>query len=60
MLLQVDRPFVKSEQISFATLPSPNDVINANDLATVSGWGRLWVSQAFYTDGIYYISTKIN
>ncbi|XP_017888643.1 chymotrypsin-2-like, partial [Ceratina calcarata] len=41
-LLKVEKPFVKSPQISFVTLPSVSDVVHANDLATVSGWGRLW------------------
>ncbi|CAD1468906.1 unnamed protein product, partial [Heterotrigona itama] len=40
-LLKVSKPFVKSNVISFVTLPSPSDAIKANDVAVVSGWGRL-------------------
>lgn len=43
-LLQVKTPFIKSKVLSFVPLPSPDVVIKANDVATVSGWGRLWVS----------------
>ncbi|KAG7197996.1 hypothetical protein KM043_016221 [Ampulex compressa] len=39
---QVRTPFVKSELIAFATLPEPEEVVNAADIATVSGYGRLW------------------
>ncbi|XP_053996070.1 chymotrypsin-2-like [Hylaeus anthracinus] len=41
-LLKVDKPFSTSKQISFVTLPTENENITANQLATVSGWGRLW------------------
>ncbi|CAK9805104.1 Mite allergen Der p 3 [Anthophora plagiata] len=41
-LLKVKEPFVKSKKITAVRLPSADDVINANDIATVSGWGRLW------------------
>ena len=41
-LLKVEKPFVKSQQIAFVQLPSPSDTVHANQLATVSGWGRLW------------------
>ncbi|XP_003705839.1 trypsin-1 [Megachile rotundata] len=40
-LLKVEKPFVKSKQIAFVPLPSKSDVIHANDIAVVSGWGRL-------------------
>ena len=36
--------------ISFVPLPSPSDVIKTNDVAVVSGWGRLRVSFHFRTD----------
>ncbi|XP_050576992.1 chymotrypsin-2-like isoform X2 [Bombus affinis] len=41
-LIKVKTPFIKSKVLSFVPLPSPDDVIKANDVATVSGWGRLW------------------
>ncbi|XP_017761679.1 PREDICTED: chymotrypsin-2-like isoform X1 [Eufriesea mexicana] len=41
-LLKVEVPFVKSKLISFVVLPSSKDVLKPNDVATVSGWGRLW------------------
>ena len=41
-LLKVEKPFVKSEQITFVSLPPKNQVVKANDNAVVSGWGRLW------------------
>ncbi|XP_076249342.1 chymotrypsin-2 [Calliopsis andreniformis] len=41
-LLKVDKPFIKSKQIAYVTLPAANEDIHANDVATVSGWGRLW------------------
>lgn len=34
-------PFVLSNLISLVPLPSPDDIIKPNDVATVSGWGRL-------------------
>ncbi|XP_031838671.1 chymotrypsin-2-like [Nomia melanderi] len=40
-LLKVEKPFVKSKLISFVPLVSENDVVNPNEVATVSGWGRL-------------------
>ncbi|XP_043515642.1 chymotrypsin-2-like [Frieseomelitta varia] len=40
-LLKVSKKFVKSNVISFVPLPSPSDVIKTNDVAVVSGWGRL-------------------
>ncbi|KAK9300704.1 hypothetical protein QLX08_006729 [Tetragonisca angustula] len=40
-LLKVSKKFVKSKVISFVPLPSPSDVIKTNDVAVVSGWGRL-------------------
>lgn len=40
-LLKVEKPFVRSEQIAFVSLPSKTDVVHANDIAVVSGWGRL-------------------
>lgn len=43
--MQVDKPFVKSKQIAFVPLVSANDVIKPNDVAVVSGWGRLRVSK---------------
>ena len=42
-LLKVEKPFVKSEQITFVPLPPRNQVVKANDKAVVSGWGRLWL-----------------
>lgn len=47
-LLQVKAPFVESKLVSFVTLPSLNDTVKANDLATVSGWGRLSVNKIYY------------
>lgn len=47
-LLQVKTPFVESKLVSFVTLPSLNDTVKANDLATVSGWGRLSVNKIYY------------
>ncbi|KAK1128673.1 hypothetical protein K0M31_003128 [Melipona bicolor] len=41
-LLKVSKPFIKSKVISYVPLPSPSDVIKPNDVAIVSGWGRLW------------------
>ncbi|KAG7197998.1 hypothetical protein KM043_016223 [Ampulex compressa] len=41
-LLKVQDPFVKSALVSFIRLPNPMDVVEANDVATVSGFGRLW------------------
>ena len=41
-LIKVKTPFLKSKVLSFVPLPSPDYVIKANDVATVSGWGRLW------------------
>ena len=41
-LLKVEKPFVKSKQIAFVQLPTATDTVYANQLATVSGWGRLW------------------
>lgn len=58
-LLQVKTPFVQSKLISFVPLPSPNDTIKTNDLAIVSGWGRLSVNKIyllklFYNEIIKY------
>ncbi|CAL7944838.1 unnamed protein product [Xylocopa violacea] len=41
-LLKVETPFVKSSQVAFVPLPTNNEDIPANTVATVSGWGRLW------------------
>ncbi|KOC69515.1 Trypsin-1 [Habropoda laboriosa] len=41
-LLKVDKPFVKSKNVDFVRLPSPDVVIAPNQIARVSGWGRLW------------------
>ncbi|XP_032686016.1 chymotrypsin-2-like [Odontomachus brunneus] len=41
-LLRVKNPFVISEYISKVPLPSEDDEVGANDVAIVSGWGRLW------------------
>ncbi|KAK2578460.1 hypothetical protein KPH14_000961 [Odynerus spinipes] len=41
-LLKVYEPFVESKLLSYVPMPSTKDVINANDVAVVSGWGRLW------------------
>nr|XP_033322627.1 trypsin-1-like [Megalopta genalis] len=40
-LLKVEKPFEESKLIAFVPLPSANDVVNPNEVATVSGWGRL-------------------
>lgn len=40
-LLKVKTSFTLSNTISSVPLPSLNDIIKPNDLATVSGWGRL-------------------
>ncbi|KAI4479926.1 hypothetical protein M0804_010665 [Polistes exclamans] len=41
-LLKVVEPFSESKLLSSVHLPSSHDVINAKDVAVVSGWGRLW------------------
>ncbi|XP_072747493.1 chymotrypsin-2-like [Anoplolepis gracilipes] len=41
-LLQVRNPFIKSATLQFVPLPPSNHVVNPNDVAVVSGWGRLW------------------
>ncbi|XP_076179603.1 transmembrane protease serine 9-like [Ptiloglossa arizonensis] len=41
-LLKVDKEFIKSKQISFVPLPLANQSTPVNQVATVSGWGRLW------------------
>ncbi|XP_078052115.1 transmembrane protease serine 9-like [Augochlora pura] len=40
-LLKVEKPFQKSKLVAFVPLPNANDVISPNEVATVSGWGRL-------------------
>ncbi|KAG7197994.1 hypothetical protein KM043_016219 [Ampulex compressa] len=41
-LLKVKTPFVKTQHVSFVTLPEADMVVNANDVAVVSGWGNLF------------------
>ncbi|XP_011147843.2 trypsin-1 [Harpegnathos saltator] len=41
-ILRVGNPFVKSTQVGYVTLPPKGHVVKGNDLAVVSGWGRLW------------------
>ncbi|KAF7396675.1 hypothetical protein HZH66_007537 [Vespula vulgaris] len=43
-LLEVVEPFSETKLISFINLPTSHDVINANDRAVISGWGRLWMN----------------
>ncbi|XP_014486729.1 PREDICTED: chymotrypsin-2-like [Dinoponera quadriceps] len=43
-LLKVKTPFVTSADISHIPLPPKGHVVNAEDVAVVSGWGRLWES----------------
>ncbi|KAF7399702.1 hypothetical protein HZH68_008294 [Vespula germanica] len=45
-LLEVVEPFSETKLISFINLPTSHDVINANDRAVISGWGRLWQNGA--------------
>ncbi|KAG7197995.1 hypothetical protein KM043_016220 [Ampulex compressa] len=42
-LLKVKTPFVETEHVSFVTLPEADIIVNANDVAVVSGWGRLFL-----------------
>ncbi|GAB1865440.1 Mite allergen Der f 3 [Camponotus japonicus] len=41
-LLKVKNPFVISTTLQKIPLPPQDYVVNANDVAVVSGWGRLW------------------
>ncbi|EFN71150.1 Mite allergen Der f 3 [Camponotus floridanus] len=41
-LLKVKNPFVLSATLQKIPLPPQDYVVNANDVAVVSGWGRLW------------------
>jgi hypothetical protein len=41
---QVKQPFQRSENLDFVSLPAKDFQLRDGDLATVSGWGRLWVS----------------
>ncbi|XP_070161270.1 chymotrypsin-2 [Polyergus mexicanus] len=41
-LLKVRDAFVRSAILQYVSLPPKGHVINANDVAVVSGWGRLW------------------
>nr|XP_012218723.1 PREDICTED: chymotrypsin-2-like [Linepithema humile] len=41
-LLRVENEFKKTSTLQFVPLPPRDFVVNANDVATVSGWGRLW------------------
>ncbi|XP_046819420.1 chymotrypsin-2-like [Vespa crabro] len=45
-LLEVVEPFSETKLISFINLPTSHDVINTNDVAVISGWGRLWQNGA--------------
>ncbi|XP_011706676.1 PREDICTED: trypsin-1-like [Wasmannia auropunctata] len=41
-LLKVQTPFIKSVTVRPIPLPPRGHVVKANDVAVVSGWGRLW------------------
>ncbi|XP_018311475.1 chymotrypsin-2-like [Mycetomoellerius zeteki] len=41
-LLQVETPFIISTTVGHVPLPPKDYVVKANDIAIVSGWGRLW------------------
>ncbi|KAL6435841.1 hypothetical protein ACFW04_005602 [Cataglyphis niger] len=41
-LLKVKDPFIISETLQYVPLPPKGHIVNANDIAVVSGWGRLW------------------
>ncbi|XP_077256105.1 trypsin-1-like isoform X3 [Temnothorax americanus] len=41
-LLEVKTPFVKSNKVGHVPLPPKGHTVKANDVAVVSGWGRLW------------------
>ncbi|XP_077256103.1 chymotrypsin-2-like isoform X1 [Temnothorax americanus] len=41
-LLKVKQPFVKSYKVGHVPLPPKGHTVKANDVAVVSGWGRLW------------------
>jgi len=41
-LLKVKTPFKKSVNVDHVPLPPKDQVVNAKDIAVVSGWGRLW------------------
>lgn len=41
-LLKVKTPFKRSETLGHVPLPPKGHVVKANDVAVVSGWGRLW------------------
>ncbi|XP_025986029.1 chymotrypsin-2 [Solenopsis invicta] len=43
-LLKVKTPFVKFVTVGHVPLPSKDDVVKANDIAVVSGWGLLWIN----------------
>ncbi|XP_018054743.1 PREDICTED: chymotrypsin-2-like [Atta colombica] len=41
-LLQVETPFIISKTVGFVPLPPKGFNVKVNDVAVVSGWGRLW------------------
>ncbi|KAL0111982.1 hypothetical protein PUN28_013307 [Cardiocondyla obscurior] len=41
-LLRVQTPFIKSANLGHVPLPPKGHVVRPNDVAVVSGWGRLW------------------
>ncbi|XP_011705140.1 PREDICTED: mite allergen Der f 3-like, partial [Wasmannia auropunctata] len=41
-LLKVEKPFIMSATVGPVPLPPKDHVVNPNDIAVVSGWGRLW------------------
>ncbi|EZA56168.1 trypsin-1 [Ooceraea biroi] len=41
-LLKVKNPFIRSTNLEYVPLPPKDQKVNANDVAIVSGWGRLW------------------
>ncbi|KAL6257050.1 hypothetical protein P5V15_011985 [Pogonomyrmex californicus] len=41
-LLKVKTPFVRSNTVGYVPLPPKDHVVKPNDIAVVSGWGRLW------------------
>jgi len=47
-LFQVETPIKKSNTVGYVPLPPKDHVVEANDIAVVSGWGRLWVSLPSY------------
>ncbi|KAG7197997.1 hypothetical protein KM043_016222 [Ampulex compressa] len=44
-LIKVEQPFIISDVLSTVTLPTPEDVLNTDDVGTVSGFGRLKVNE---------------